>query len=837
MTEKTYGKSNAENTNIEKTYTYNNNTKLPEIITGQSNGKTFVYTTYYDEYYRIKGKKEQTPDFTYNSNTTFDAYGRSDVVTITTTVNNPNYTTTSSVKNIYDVNGILIRQNDNITGNKILLVNKINADGVMNEIEYGNGYIVKNNYRESDNTLTDIQQIRQSDGQSIVDIGYDYDLDKGILKSRNNRTFGKSEIFTYDRLSRLLTETVNNIVVNEYTYDKRGRLTSNAELGKYNYNDGDYKLQSINFNNNGQNINAQRGFADITYNAYRSPLRITVAGKDDLQFDYSILRTRYEMSSSITGKHKFYSSDFAIEITKKDNRTEIITFITGDPYSANYIKKETLINGSVSESGNYFLHRDNQGSILAITKASDGTVVEKRYFDAWGNLKAMTNAQQQLVTSNPQMLFMERGYTGHEHLQNVGLINMNARIYDPVVRKFLSADNLVSDPYNTQNYDRYSYVLNNPLLYMDLDGNEITLGVAVVIGVAVAIFSKAITNMISGIPFWYGLGKAATMGAVSAAISFGIGSLETSTFGTVVSVGKAAFEAGLHAVSSGAMSALDGGKFGSGFLSGMMSSLISSGIQGIGESGARFEGMTMTNIGGMPMAMPGISNLITRNPGLFKAIMVTSGGLTGGISSTIAGGKFIDGLKQWLFTSGLNHLGHLTTEFLQRNNPNDPETWTREFSIRRIKQLFPRFYEVLSKLPEYLNTNPKILDGLVESTGMTKSEILKNLDINTPLGQVFAERTLKDAYGQVGHKSVTYIDKSLLKTFETLQTPAYIQGTSFLLAVTVMHEFVHWGRSHNHLPTLTKGYESGAYWEMNTFGMDINKNSAYENYKKFNWKF
>ncbi|HAP94963.1 MAG TPA: hypothetical protein DCP54_04280, partial [Chryseobacterium sp.] len=657
LTEKTSGNSNAEKTDIEKTYTYNNNTKLPETISGHSNNETFVYTTYYDQYYRINGKKEQTPDFTYTSNTTFDSYGRADVVTISTTINNPNHTTSSSIKNVYDTNGILIRQNDNATGSKIWSVNTVNADGKTTEMEYGNGYIIKNNYRENDNTLIDIQHIRQSDGQSIVDIGYDYDIDRGILKSRNNRTFGKSETYTYDKLNRLLTETVNNIVINEYTYDQRGRMTSNAELGKYNYNGGDYKLQSINFNTNGQNVNAQRGFADITYNAYRSPLRITLAGKDDLQFDYNILKTRYKMTSSVTGKQKFYSSDFAIEITKQGNKTEIITFITGDPYSANYIKKETLINGSVSESGNYYLHRDNQGSILAITKASDGAVVEKRYFDAWGNLKAMTNAQQQLVTNNPQMLFIDRGYTGHEHLQSVGLINMNARIYDPVVRKFLSADNLVSDPFNTQAYDRYSYVLNNPLLYMDLDGNEpITFGVAVVIGVAIAIFSKAIINMISGIPFWYGLGKAATMGAVSAAISFGIGSLATSTFGTAVSVGKAAFEAGLHAITSGAMSALDGGKFGSGFLSGMMSSLVSSGIQGIGESGARLEGMSMTNIGGMPMAMPEISNLITRNPGLFKAIMLTSGGLTGGLSSTIAGGKFIDGFRQGLITAGLNHV-------------------------------------------------------------------------------------------------------------------------------------------------------------------------------------
>ncbi|MGA9212529.1 hypothetical protein [Kaistella sp.] len=48
--------------------------------------------------------------------------------------------------------------------------------------------------------------------------------------------------------------------------------------------------------------------------------------------------------------------------------------------------------------------------------------------------------------------------------------------------------------------------------------------------------------------------------------------------------------------------------------------------------------------------------------------MLTSGGLSGGISSTIAGGNFWQGMRQGLITSGLNHVAHLTTEFLQRND-------------------------------------------------------------------------------------------------------------------------------------------------------------------------
>ena len=62
------------------------------------------------------------------------------------------------------------------------------------------------------------------------------------------------------------------------------------------------------------------------------------------------------------------------------------------------------------------------------------------------------------------------GYTGHEHLPEFGLINMNARLYDPMIGRFLSPDPYVQAPDFTQSYNRYSYCLNNPLIFSDPDG-------------------------------------------------------------------------------------------------------------------------------------------------------------------------------------------------------------------------------------------------------------------------------------------------------------------------------------------------------------------------------
>ena len=86
-----------------------------------------------------------------------------------------------------------------------------------------------------------------------------------------------------------------------------------------------------------------------------------------------------------------------------------------------------------------------------------------------------------------------RGYTGHvsdsvkdlkgtsleeqsrpsgKHLEELGLIDMNGPCYDPLIARMLSPDNYVQDPSNSQNFNRYSYVMNNPLKYVDPTGEK-----------------------------------------------------------------------------------------------------------------------------------------------------------------------------------------------------------------------------------------------------------------------------------------------------------------------------------------------------------------------------
>lgn len=98
------------------------------------------------------------------------------------------------------------------------------------------------------------------------------------------------------------------------------------------------------------------------------------------------------------------------------------------------------------------------------------------HFDAFG--RRPDNDEWGYNTEEEPELFADRGFTGHEHLTEFGLINMNGRLYDPLVGRFLSPDNYVQAPGYTQSYNRYAYCLNNPLRYTDPSGEFIEFLIA-----------------------------------------------------------------------------------------------------------------------------------------------------------------------------------------------------------------------------------------------------------------------------------------------------------------------------------------------------------------------
>ena len=123
----------------------------------------------------------------------------------------------------------------------------------------------------------------------------------------------------------------------------------------------------------------------------------------------------------------------------------------------------------------HYVMRDHLGSITHVYTAEPiPTLLQELSYDAWGRLRNPDTHEAYTSDSIPTPI-LGRGYTGHRHIAGIGLIDMNARLYDPMLGRFLSPDPYIQSPDCPQNYNRYTYCLNNPLRYTDPTGEIIKI--------------------------------------------------------------------------------------------------------------------------------------------------------------------------------------------------------------------------------------------------------------------------------------------------------------------------------------------------------------------------
>ncbi|MEJ6477041.1 RHS repeat-associated core domain-containing protein, partial [Pseudoalteromonas piscicida] len=126
-------------------------------------------------------------------------------------------------------------------------------------------------------------------------------------------------------------------------------------------------------------------------------------------------------------------------------------------------------NQTTKEVTHKLLIKDHLGSTLAVSEVSsngnNARITQAFRYDPFGQQYALQASKFEVFTG-----YMRQGFTGHEMLNNLNVIHMNGRIYDPTLGRFLQADPHIQAPTNSQSYNRYSYVLNNPLSYTDPSG-------------------------------------------------------------------------------------------------------------------------------------------------------------------------------------------------------------------------------------------------------------------------------------------------------------------------------------------------------------------------------
>ena len=411
---------------VTTTYTYDSRLRLRKEISGS---QSISYN--YDKYNRLTKKTYSidgtvlTFSYTYNSNGQMATQTFPDGMT-------ENYT--------YDANGYLAAIK--IGGQRVW--ERDSYTGTQRRWALGTQPLYVTRKYSDKGLLTEQEIIRQAG--SLHKMTYSFDGATGNLKSRTGMQSG-TETFNYDQFDRLNTGT---------SYALNGNIASKTGIGKYTYDTGK-KNAVVQVENTGNLI---QGAASLTYNAFNKVATV-MQGTNTLTITYGPdrQRTKTVLVNGSNTTTTLYADNYEQRTT--NGITKSYHYVASpDGLAAVYVK-----SGNTATA--YYIETDHLGSIV---RAYDyiGNVKFSAAYDAWGNQTVSTNA-----------IGLTRGYTGHEHWNQFGLIDMNGRFYDPLLGRFLSPDPYVQAPENPQNYNRYSYCLNNPLKYSDPDGEWVAEAIVI----------------------------------------------------------------------------------------------------------------------------------------------------------------------------------------------------------------------------------------------------------------------------------------------------------------------------------------------------------------------
>ena len=366
------------------------------------------------------------------------------------------------------------------------------------------------------------------------------------MLNRKDITRSLTENFAYDALQRLtsygLSTAQKTITYNNAT----GNILTKSDAGTYKYaiTGKPYATSSITSNGSPLPTTTQQ----VSYTSFSRPKQITEGTYvADLVYEDNAQRAKMVMKNNgSTVYTRYYFAGGQYEMTVQGSTIKTILYLDGSSYNA-AVALET--NAGVSRL--LYISRDHLGSITHITDANKALQAEYSY-DAWGRMRNPATLAVYAPGTEPALL-LNRGYTGHEHLKEFGLINMNARLYDALVGRMISPDNYVQDPLDPRNYNRYAYAMNNPLSYIDPDGNIVWF-VPVIVGAIIGAYAGASIQSHNWSPkywkkdWWQG----AVVGGIVGAATGGIVAWASGAAGTV----SGSIAGGWKMVSSGLISAI-----------------------------------------------------------------------------------------------------------------------------------------------------------------------------------------------------------------------------------------------------------------------------------------
>lgn len=450
------------------TWTYDTATKGVGQLASISAPGGLAETYSYDMAGRPSSTTTTIDGQNYTFATTYDQNGR-----LATTT----YPTGFAIKNVYGTSGQLVETRNNQTNALYWQANDADARGNFTRETLGNGISVVKTYDPAKGTLNSIRSTGPG-GTAVQDLAYTFDV-LGNLLSRTDQIQNVSETYQYDTLNRLTA--VAGPSAKTLQYNEIGNLVAKSDVGSYNYP------------GNGPNAVRPHAVAQVSgalnfaYSYDANGNMISGAGR-------AISYTSFNKPSHITADGVTVSAAYDANNNRvKKSTPTAATIYVGKLYeqvtTGSLIERKHYINGvaiytSRSDGTNdiQYLLKDHLGSTDTITD-QNGAVVQKLSYDAHGKPRN-TNWTD---ATGPVSTLATRGFTGHETDGEAGLINMNAREYDPVLGRFLQPDTMVEATHG-QGLNRYSYASNNPLSFIDPTGNSSFKKIVRTVVVAVVTF-------------------------------------------------------------------------------------------------------------------------------------------------------------------------------------------------------------------------------------------------------------------------------------------------------------------------------------------------------------
>jgi len=510
----------------------------------------------------------------------------------------------------------------------------------------------------------------------------------GRLTSRtwlNNAGASVKENSCFDGLNRLTSTLVTGgtactgtgaVVL---TYDALGNITSKSDIcataGCFAYGSGagPHALTSI--------TGTYNGVVNPTFAYDANGTMTSGAGR-------TVTATSFNMASAIVDGSNTaalaYDADHARYRMITTGQNAGTTYYLNDP-SSGAMEEESIVGGAATwrdyimvegkmvaerfctgaapcASGgatlNYFV-LDHLGGVTVITDGV-GNVLQRLSYDAWGKRRNADGSALSCTSGLASPSGVNRGFTGQEMIDGVCLINFNARIYDPSIGRFMSADPIVGDETVPQELNRYSYVLNDPLSLTDPSGlcgfwcifeaigaiaidvvfievpgvdafinaqlSAIGISAATVGASTIQLIDVGIAGGLSGLVASGGSLKGAALGALEADLFNVAGNYLQANGGQFLGLSHVASKFIVHGLVGGLVSEIGQGNFASGFLAGGIGSLAPAPVDG--------QSLDQTING------------------------TIESGVLGGVGSVLGGGKFengaITGAFAYLFNANLH---------------------------------------------------------------------------------------------------------------------------------------------------------------------------------------